>query len=170
VGVDINNSQARQTFLRRVLPEAIDSLEERAFPRWGEMGAQHMVEHLTWAFELSTGASEVVCFVPEGQRERMKAGLYVNRATPRGFKNPALPEAPPALRCASLAAAKAKLREELERFLRDAQSHPESSRMHPLLGPLGVEEWERCHYRHCTHHLIQFGLVPEEDGGAPASK
>jgi hypothetical protein len=40
------------------------------------MRAQEMVEHLAWAFRLSTGREQAGCTVPPADRERFKQGLY----------------------------------------------------------------------------------------------
>ena len=75
-----------------------------------------MVEHLVWAFELSTGQAQAACQFPEAQREQLKAFLYHNRPTPREFQNPVLAAGLPPLRHASLPEAKAALRVEVERY------------------------------------------------------
>jgi len=156
---DVNDADARRQLLGRLLPEAVDRLREDATPQWGVMTAQQMVEHLIWTLELSRGGAPVKCFAPADMRERPKPFLYDNRPTPRCFKNPALGDGPLPLRYSGLPEAKAEFRKELERYLGYQRDHPEALNTHPLLGPLGTEEWERCHYKHSYHHLLQFGLV-----------
>ena len=34
--------------------------------------------------------------------------------------------------------------------------------MHPIFGPISLEEWGRTHYKHGVHHLLQFGLLEVE--------
>lgn len=159
VHFDVNDAALRDAFLRFGFLEALEPLAADQRPEWGQMSAQQMVEHLVWTFELSTGRAQVDCPVPEAERERMRAFLHGNGATPHGFMNPVLAEGLPALRHASLPDARAALRAEALRFLE--QSGPEilALRTHPLFGPIAAEEWSRTHYKHCTHHLLQFGLL-----------
>ena len=159
---DVNDSEVRDTFFRRLLIDALMALREDARPRWGKMTAQQMVEHLTWAFELSSGQVRVDCPIPEAQRERLKAFLYDNRPTPREFSNPVLTAGLPPLRYAGLAEATAGLRVEMERFLRQLATTPGAMHMHPVFGPIGGEAWGRAHFKHAYHHLLQFGLVGGE--------
>ena len=158
----VNDPETRIEFLTRFLPEAIEKLAEDTVPNWGEMTAQHMVEHLGWAFELSTGRAEVTCDIPESQREAMKAWLYNNRPGPRGFKNPKLPEAPGPLKYTSMLEAKSALMKALDDFIRHS-TNSEHMKTRPLLGSLRTEEWERVHFKHGYHHLLQFRLVGEAE-------
>ncbi len=156
---DVNDPELRERFLRRLLPDALAALQADARPGWGKMTAQQMVEHLTWAFELSTGLAQTECDVPEPQRERLKAFLHDNRPTPHEFMNPVLAAGLPPLRHAGLAEAKAALQVEVERFLQQAGAASGALHTNPVFGPLGAEEWSRAHFKHGYHHLLQFGLA-----------
>ena len=90
-------------------------------------------------------------------------GEAVDRPTPRGFRNPELGEIPPAYQCASLQDARTWFNQELVRFSGHYQSHPKAVHVHPIFGTLGKEEWERSHFKHCCHHLLQFGLIGEPE-------
>jgi oxepin-CoA hydrolase / 3-oxo-5,6-dehydrosuberyl-CoA semialdehyde dehydrogenase len=159
---DVNDAKVRETFLHYGLPNGLATLQENAQPRWGKMAAQQMVEHLAWAFELSTGRAQTTCSIPEAQRDRLKAFLYDNRPTPREFMNPVLTAGLPSLRHENLDVAKAALREEIEHFLEQSVSAPGAYHMHPLFGPMGAEEWTRVHFKHAYHHLLQFALIDED--------
>lgn len=163
---DVNDPELRETFFRRLLFDALAPLRKDARPHWGRMTAQQMVEHLAWAFELSTGHTQVGCPIPEAQRERLKAFLYNDRPTPREFANPVLTAGLPPLRHTDLAEAKASLRVEGDRFVQEGIANQAMVRTHPVFGPIGMEEWERSHFKHAYHHLLQFGLIHGE-GEAP---
>jgi DinB superfamily len=156
---DVNDADTRGAFLRRGLFEALAALRANARPQWGRMTAQQMIEHLLWAFELSTGEAQTECPVPEPQRKRAKAFLYDNRPTPREFINPVLAVGLPPLRHDGLTDAVANLRAAVNRFLQQAASTPETTRNHPVFGPIGMDEWARAHFKHTYHHLLQFGLL-----------
>jgi oxepin-CoA hydrolase/3-oxo-5,6-dehydrosuberyl-CoA semialdehyde dehydrogenase len=158
---DVNDAELRDSFLRHEVVGALAGLSETSEARWGRMTAQQMVEHLTWAFELSTGQAETPCHVPAAQLPRMKGFLYHNRPTPHEFMNPALASGLPLPRYGSLAEAKLALGRELERFLQES-SRPAPVYTHPIFGPIGYEEWHRTHFKHTYHHLLQFGLIEPE--------
>jgi hypothetical protein len=72
--------------------------------------------------------------------------------------NPALAGGLPVLRYPDLGGALAAMHSEAERFLATAE-HP-SLYTHPIFGDIDRESWWRTHYKHCHHHLAQFGLTP----------
>ncbi len=123
------------------------------------MTPQHIIEHLVWAFECATGIVTAPCRTPENLLERAKRFLYSNKPTPHEFKNPLLGENPLPLRFPSFADAKDALRKEVARFINHFQEQPSAIHVHPIFGPLGAEEWQRSQFKHCYHHLLQFGLI-----------
>lgn len=166
---DVNDAALRETFLRDVVVMALAGLSEGSQARWGRMMAHQMIEHLIWAFELSTGQAQTECTVPAAERPRMKSFLYNNRPTPHEFMNPALASGLPPLRYADLVEAKAVLAREIKRFLSES-SNSERLYTHPIFGPIGYEQWHRTHYKHTHHHLLQFGLIEPEWEGTPAQQ
>lgn len=162
VRFDVKDAALRESFLRGEFLDRLAPLAPEAAARWGGMAAQQMVEHLEWVFAISNGRVRVECPVPEAERERVKPFLRSNMPTPRGFENPVLTEGLPPLRHATLDAARAALRVEVDRFISSA-AEPDVPRTHPLFGPLGREDWSRAHYKHAHHHLLQFGLIEEPE-------
>ncbi len=165
---EVNDAALRESFLRSGVMSALEGLRDASPARWGRMTAAQMVEHLIWAFELSTGRAHSRCASPAADSLRLKSFLYPNRPTPLGFMNPALATGLPPLRHAALAKAKAALAKEIERVL-DGASDPNRLHTHPIFGPMGYEEWHRTHYKHTHHHLLQFGLIgtAAEEAGRP---
>jgi oxepin-CoA hydrolase/3-oxo-5,6-dehydrosuberyl-CoA semialdehyde dehydrogenase len=159
VTFDVNNEEVRKLFLREIAPQALTTLRPDTQPSWGRMSAQQMVEHLTWAFELSTGRSRVECLIPIDQRERMKVFLYSNHPSPREFMNPALASGLPELKHSSLPGALATFDVARRHFLEFGELGPRAASTHPIFGPICEEEWSRVHFKHVFHHLQQFGLV-----------
>jgi len=156
---DVNDEKLRKKFYDQLFAECIASLAENTPPLWGKMTPQHMIEHLVWAFECSTGILEVPCRTPANLLERAKRFLYDNRPTPHEFKNPLLGENPPPFRFPRFADAKDALHKEVARFIDHFQEQPNAIHIHPIFGPLGAEEWRRSQFKHCYHHLLQFGLI-----------
>jgi hypothetical protein len=156
---EVNNATVRQDFLRRTMMEALNALSEKARPLWGAFTAQQMIEHLLWTFEFSTDDINVHRDVPPLVAERMRKFLYDDRPTPRDFMNPLLAEGVPPLRFNTFREAKAALGKSVDRFFDLYRKHPDVIHSHPLFGPLGGEEWERALFKHCYHHLMQFGII-----------
>ena len=156
---DVNDASERDHFFGTILPETTDKLGETAKPVWGEMSAQHMLEHLLWAFDISNGRIVAPCKTPPQLILRVKAFLHTNDPTPRGYRNPLLGETPPPLRFRSYADAQSSFRLGLEEFILGGGLLAGNERIHPLFGPLTDDEWHRSHYKHCVHHLLQFDLI-----------
>jgi len=158
---DVNDALLRKDYLAEVLPSALERLEEQSLPKWGVMTAQQMIEHLLSVFEVSTGKIFVALQTPEHLLPRVKRFLYDNRPTPMGVKNPILGDAAQPIRFRTFDLA----REAVLGSTRDFHTHfitnGHAEYVHPLFGSLGFEEWERVHYKHCFHHLLQFGLIKE---------
>jgi oxepin-CoA hydrolase/3-oxo-5,6-dehydrosuberyl-CoA semialdehyde dehydrogenase len=158
---DVNDNKLRASFFNHHLLDAIADLTEQTPPLWGNMTAQHMLEHLIWAFQCSTGTIVLACHTPENLLERAKRFLYDTRQTPHSFKNPELGENASSLLFSSFADTNTALRKELTHFLEHFRSQPGAVHVHPIFGPLGAEEWQRSHFKHCYHHLLQFGLIDQ---------
>jgi oxepin-CoA hydrolase / 3-oxo-5,6-dehydrosuberyl-CoA semialdehyde dehydrogenase len=163
---DVNDAAGREAFLRGTLHTALEALGPDEPARWGAMTAQEMVEHLQWTFEASVGVVVLECPTPEADRERMKRFLYSSRPSPREFKNPALAAGLPLLRHAGIAEARAALPAAVDEFLERLRTRTDERPMHPIFGPISLEEWSRTHYKHGVHHLLQFGLL-EVEADAP---
>lgn len=158
IEVDVNDTARRRDFLSHGLKEALSRLTSDRVASWGRMTGQEMVEHLLWAFELSTGKLVAACATPEEKQLRYKAFLHDNRPMPHGFENPLLTRGLPPLRYESLAAAVKALELEAAHFLSAAESES-VLRTHPVFGPCSGDEWSRIHYKHAVHHCLQFGLI-----------
>ena len=128
-------------------------------PKWGQFNAQQMVEHLIWAFDISTGKVLVPCTTPEDKIEVFKKFLYSDTPTRPNFKNPVLGDQPIALGYSDLKTAKIALKEKADEFYEYYAKNPRKKEIHPVFGPLNSEEWERNHFKHCIHHLVQFDLM-----------
>lgn len=156
---EVNDRETRQRFLRIQLDEILNKLNERSSPLWGKMSAQHMIEHLIWTFEISAGEIAVYNNFPADHFVQIKKFLYDNRLSPKLYKNPMLGEEPPDFRFKSLIDTKNALHQWIIRFHEYYKTNPDIINHHPIFGPLNAEEWERTHYKHCFHHMMQFGLL-----------
>lgn len=137
----------------------ISKLSTNDQPHWGQMTAQHMLEHLIVVTKLSYGTIPGKVLTPESEWESRKVFLNNHDPFPRNFQNPALPKEPRPLHYPSFEAAQQKLLTELDRFDAYWDNNPESILPHPIFGPLNQQEWRQFHRKHFTHHLAQFGLA-----------
>ena len=168
VRFDVNDSVLRAAFIDPGLAEALGSLSPERQPLWGSFTPAQMIEHLLWAFEVSTGRVVVTCSMSEEWLHKARGFLHDNRPMPRGFENPLLREGLPPLRFATIPEAVRALALEARRFVDLSSSHPASRHIHPVFGPAAPEEWSRMHFKHGVHHLLQFGLIEVEE--APAER
>ncbi len=159
VPMTVDDAGVRKEFLGNTMHRALAELAVDARPQWGHMNAQQMVEHLLWSIRGSTGAMQFPVATPEHVLERAKRFLYHDRQTPPEFMNPLLTGGLPPLEYPDLGSAVTAVRVEMQRFLELAEKEPDVVRNHPIFGPLKPEEWERSHFKHCHHHLAQFGMV-----------
>ena len=159
----VRDEQLLDRFFEDLLPEAIDLVKDDTQAAWGEMSPQHMVEHLIFAFRISTGRLEIECHTPESKRDKLRSFLERDVPMPRGFTNPVTGDTLPALQFESLEEAKKLLKEEVNHFLRYYEEKPEATHINPMFGELGYEMWKKFHFKHCFHHLAQFEVVKETE-------
>ena len=71
---------------------------------------------------------------------------------PKGLEPPSADEAP------ALDAAKVEFHECLAAFLKFSADDPNQVASHPVFGTLNVKQAARLNWKHCDHHLRQFGV------------
>lgn len=159
ISLTVENPQARRDFLRDSLPPILENLESGQEPLWGEMSPVEMLTHLVYLFRISRGRIEVKCHSPAEKLPRLRRFLSLNRPMPRNFENPVEADEVPRLELGELKEARETLLEEIELFFDYYRKNPGASHTNPVFGELDREGWEKLHYKHCIHHLEQFGLV-----------
>lgn len=131
-------------------------------PKWGQMGPQRMVEHLTDTLRIATGKNPQKLEIPEDRIERMQAFLETDKPMMREIAVPfATPDMNDKLRNEELELAIDEFVEEWLEFEELFASHPGMTALHPYYGELNYEQWMRLSQKHHTHHLMQFGLMEE---------
>jgi hypothetical protein len=158
---DVNDNNLRSNFFDTVLINCITNLPVETKSLWGKMSAHDMIEHLIWSFDCSIGTFEVHCHTPENILERAKRFLYDNRPTPQNYKNPLIGEDPFLHHYSTYSEAKDVLLKSVDIFKEYFNEHPDEVHIHPVFGPLSAEEWQRSQYKHCFHHLLQFGILSQ---------
>lgn len=145
---------------RRTLLKRFQKLTPEMPALFGLMSAQHMVEHVALTFSISNGRMEVDQTTPERLANITKRRLLQTEMEfPKGFKAPILPENETIpLVNENLESALLALESEIDAFERWFVEYPGSQPVHPVMGPLGFEEWQVFHSKHLRHHLEQFGV------------
>jgi hypothetical protein len=150
------DSQARTGICQR-----IERLTPQAQRQWGKMTSHQMVCHLNDAFRMVSG---------EGTAPRSASNpftrtfvrwvaLHTSLPWPHGIKT--VPEAdqmiggtPPT----EWDRDRGALVGYVTAFGSGRNGKPGLAEPHPIFGPLSEPEWMIWAYRHCDHHLRQFGL------------
>lgn len=126
--------------------------------QWGKMTPHQMMCHLTDSFVGMMGGKAVssksnLFMRTAGKWIALKAPL----TWPHGVKTmPEMDQERGGTRPVDFASDRQKLVQAIERFAapqRDFSFHP-----HPIFGMMTEEEWMIWGYKHCDHHLRQFGL------------
>ena len=139
---------------RAEIRERLHRLRPESTPRWGRMSVAAMLCHLITWMEMALGDLPI--------RERrlfvrfpvVKQFIVFLMPFPKGL--PTAPELIARVPATELAADRAKLEAELDRF---GATDPDASwPRHPAFGRLTRREWGVLAYRHTDHHLRQFGV------------
>ncbi|MGI4870865.1 MAG: DUF1569 domain-containing protein [Janthinobacterium lividum] len=160
--VDFPYSEAEiGAFLQHDVPTLLAHLEPTQTPVWGQMTAQHMVEHLAGALRLSTGRYGLPIPPPSPALDQMQAYLQNDFPFIVSASNPATARKPGPLQLQSLAAAVTAVRLGLNEFFEHYARQPAATAVHPAFGNLNYHQWQVFHFKHFHHHLRQFGLLPD---------
>jgi len=130
----------------------IDAVNDSSKPLWGKFTADRMLCHLTESMKMALGEIDVAPKkLPIRYFPLKQLAIYVlpfAKGLPTAPELLAAPETP-------VAGARENLHEAIVRFAArsDATSWPD----HPAFGSLSRNAWGVLTWRHCDHHLRQFG-------------
>jgi hypothetical protein len=150
-----------ETYFEKEVPLLIAGIAPETQPLWGTMNATKMLDHLNDPFKLCTG----VYPFPEGsileKAEKLKViSLLSDRPLPKGFDNPLIQLLSKSSDL-NHEQAKTNLLEGYQLFKTHYKSKgSDYTRPHNIFGYLNYHEWLWFHYKHFSHHLAQFGVIP----------
>ncbi len=146
---------------RNSIETYLSKLTEDTKSTWGDMSAQHMVEHLDYVLRIASG--EIQNFdisTPEKILERVHDSLYSHKPMPRNYEAPSFLENDIAiLEYENLSEAKQKLLASYDLFLIYFKENPKATLKNVVFGELNKFEWDLFHTKHFNHHFEQFGLL-----------
>ena len=137
----------------------INNLKPETKPQWGKMTAQHMVEHLITAVQMSNGKVHFNCFNPPEKLPTLRRFLMSDRPLPRNFVNPVIGPDNLPLRYPDFEETKKILESEINYYHKFFESNPGAKPTNVTFGELNKAEWDQFHKKHFTHHLTQFNLL-----------
>ncbi len=153
----------KQQFLYEEVPQLLENLTADAQPLWGQMTAQHMVEHVSGIFYIGLGKITMPLATPPEELESYRAWLMSEKPFRPSITAPGISPKLRPLRFADLDEAKGKLLQGIEGLKHKAATDPDRLTTHPVFGELTPAQWEHFHDKHTRHHLMQFGLIPMSD-------
>ena len=128
-------------------------LSDSSTARWGRMSVTGMLQHLRLSARMGVGELEVVSANKRAfQVFPLKHLILYVLPFPKGA--PTAPELLPGA-AASLEEERAAVLALLDQI--GAGPSEGTGPAHPLFGPLSWREWGAVTYKHCDHHLKQFG-------------
>ncbi len=128
-------------------------------PDWGIMTAQHMIEHILLAVQMSNGKLILECFNDKEKLPMLRRYLMSNRPLPQGFANPYIGEGLLQLKFSNLEEAISELEKEVNDYYNFFEENSDAKLTNVTFGELGKDEWAVFHEKHFAHHLKQFGLI-----------
>jgi hypothetical protein len=125
---------------------------------WGRMDVVHMVCHLRTSVAMSVDDHEVIDrSVPLIRTLGRWLVFDIFTTWPKG-RFPSAPQMIPEP-TGDLEEERRGLLDAFDRFVAEAEQHPERKTLSPILGPTTMQYWTHAHGVHLNHHYRQFGLV-----------
>lgn len=148
----------KAAFLRTKFIPMLLAIPADKNPSWGKMNVLQMIEHMSYAFRQANGRDVYEIVTPEEQLPRMQAFMMSDKPFRENTPNSLLPDEPIEPKNATIPLALEELKDEIEHFFAAFRSHPDKKITNPFFGELNYEQWVQLLYKHCRHHLKQFGV------------
>ena len=150
-----------QTFFRSEVPEILSRLKPDQKPKWGEMNASEMVDHILAGMKLFLSKTETELETPAEYLPKYKAFLMSDKGFKPGAKKPLDYRNYESSSLDDLEALKHEFFEQLVEFDKITSTDAAFWSFHPSFGKLNAEETRQLNYKHIRHHFRQFGLMNE---------
>jgi hypothetical protein len=149
----------KEDFLKNSFIKCIRQLDPNAERKWGKMNVHQMIEHMSDAFRMANGKDvykEIL--TPEDKLERAQAFIVSDMPFKENTKNVLMSEIPADVRYQSIEDSIHELENEVRDFFNRFESDKELKIRNPFFGDLFYDQWIGLLYKHCWHHLNQFGM------------
>jgi len=148
----------KENFFISDYPLLLDKISPDKNPDWGVLSLQGMIEHMTDSIGVAWKRIQQPQQYSDEITAKSKAFMLSEKPFKPGTKNSLMSEAPAALRCPDLSAAKRELISEIQNFIEFWKKNPNEKVINPFFGNLNYEEWLHLLHKHAFHHLKQFGI------------
>lgn len=148
----------KAAFLRTKFIPLLLAIPQDKNPSWGKMNVLQMIEHMSYAFRQANGRDVYEIVTPEEHLPRMQAFMMSDKPFRENTPNSLLPDEPATPKHVTIPQALEELKDEIEHFFAAFRSHPDKKITNPFFGVLNYEQWVQLLYKHCWHHLKQFGV------------
>lgn len=152
-----------EDFFKNTVPKVLKQVTPETQGRWGKMKIQDMIEHLEVNVIASTILENPPPRIPTESQKNARELIYTNIPMARNLYNPTLQYGLPPLKYASVEIAVEKLLDKLNIFFKFFNKKPNTYSLNMFLGDLNYAENLAFHYKHFKHHLMQFGLIEDEN-------
>lgn len=154
----MSSANEKAAFIRNKFIPLLLSIPADKNPSWGKMNAIQMIEHMSYAFRQANGKDVYEIVTPEENLPRMHAFMMSDKPFRENTPNQLLPDEPATPKHETITAATEELKKEIAHFFEVFGAQPDKKITNPFFGVLGYEEWVQLLYKHCWHHLRQFGI------------
>lgn len=140
------------------IKNSLEKLTAASTPRWGNMTPIQMLDHLVYSVKVGNGEIPSPTIPTDEKAEKFQKFLASDHPMPRDFKakfaeisilNPSIQD---------ITDGKRQLIDTIEKFIELKNIDPSRKVMNPEFGLLSLEQWERLHSKHFSHHFEQFSI------------
>lgn len=150
----------KEQFLRSEYIPLIKQLDPNAERKWGKMNVHQMIEHMSYAVRMSNGKDLYAGILTQEEKlPRFQTFIMSDTPFKENTKNILLPEEPLEVRFENIQDSINELENELNDFFKKFESDKYQTIRNPFFGDLNFEQWVALLYKHCWHHLNQFGVT-----------
>ena len=151
--------QDQLNYIKNQVPELLKKLNFHQKPDWGQMTAQHMVEHLASIVAFSTIISRQERKLPSKiQEEAQQLLIYSDADFPRNIMNPMYKDGLPGYTHSTIEIAKAQLITNIDFFFKTYDKEKNAHSFNPFFGDIDFDQLLVIHAKHFKHHFTQFGI------------
>lgn len=150
----------KANFIRNKFIPILGAIPEDRERKWGKMNLHQMIEHMSYAFREGSGKIERTIITPKEHIPKMQAFVMSEKPFRENTPNSLLPDEPDAPNNETIKESIEELKKEIEDFFDVFADDPNKKITNPFFGVMGYEQWVQLLYKHCLHHLKQFGEEP----------
>ena len=155
----MENLEQKAAFLKSDFTKLLSELPADAPRKWGKMGVQQMIEHMSDYVRIANGRTPMDVVTEADRVPRVQNFLMSEKPFPENTPNILMPDEPAAVKNTSKEAAIAELQNELDHFFEVHHLEQGKNLNNPFFGELTFDMQVQLLHKHGTHHLRQFSAI-----------